>query len=222
MHSETSTLRLYVDSADEKDWQVTLGTGIFYGVTTNPKLLRKAGIAFKIDPLAKLANTAFDLGANEIHMQVWGRETVEMLNVGRELAMIDSRVMVKVPINTAGIFCARQLIAEGVNVTLTAVHSVQQVLIAIALGARYAAPYLGRMTDAGLNGMEEVTGMGRIVKELNSPLRVLVASVRQSAQLSTLAGRGLNTFTILPSLLDELLENELTHLAVESFEAAVQ
>ena len=222
MHSEPSTLRLYVDSAEESDWERYLPTGIFYGVTTNPKLLHQSGIDFNVDQLTKLANTAFGLGANEIHIQVWGRETEQMLKIGRELAGIDARVMVKVPINPAGILCPRQLIAEGAYVTLTAVHSAQQALIAIALGARYAAPYLGRMKDGGLNGIEEVTSMGRIVKAMDSPLRLLVASIRQTSDLVTLAERGMDTFTILPPLIEELLENELTQLAVDAFEAAVK
>ena len=222
MVSTSSGLRLYVDSAEEKDWQHYLPTGIFYGVTTNPKLLNQTGIGFTIDRLAKLAQTAFDLGANEIHLQAWGSEMEQMLKIARELARIDQRVMVKVPITPAGILCARKLIAEGSNVTLTAVHSAQQVLIAIALGASYAAPYLGRMTDGGLNGIEEVTSMGRIIATMDSPLRLLVASIRQTADLKTLAERGLNTFTLLPKIIDDLLENELTRQAVISFEEAVR
>ena len=221
MCSTSSGLRLYVDSAEEKDWRHYLPTGIFYGVTTNPKLLNQTGIGFTIDQLAELAQTAFELGANEIHLQAWGCEMEQMLKIGRELARIDQRVMVKVPITPAGILCARKLIAEGSNVTLTAVHSAQQVLIAITLGASYAAPYLGRMTDGGLNGIEEVTSMGRIVAAMDSPLRLLVASIRQTADLKILAERGLNTFTLLPKIIDDLLENELTRQAVISFEEAV-
>jgi len=222
MVSTSSGLRLYVDSTEEKDWHHYLPTGIFYGVTTNPKLLTQTGIGFTIDRLAKLAQTAFDLGANEIHLQAWGFEMEQMLKIARELARIDQRVMVKVPITPAGILCARKLIAEGSNVTMTAVHSAQQVLIAIALGASYAAPYLGRMTDGGLNGIEEVTSMGRIVAAMDSPLRLLVASIRQTADLKTLAERGLNTFTLLPKIIDDLLENELTRQAVISFEEAAR
>ena len=222
MVSTSSGLRLYVDSAEEKDWRYYLPTGIFYGVTTNPKLLNQTGIGFTIDRLAKLAQTAFELGANEIHLQAWGCEMEQMLKIARELARIDQRVMVKVPITPAGILCARKLIAEGSNVTMTAVHSAQQVLIAIALGADYAAPYLGRMTDAGLNGIEEVTSMGRIVAAMDSPLRLLVASIRQTADLKTLAERGLNTFTLLPKIIEDLFENELTRQAIISFEEATR
>jgi transaldolase len=222
MVNSSSDLRLYIDSAEEKDWQEYLSTGIFYGVTTNPKLLSKKGIKFTIDQHQDLAQSAFNFGANEIHMQVWGRETDQMLSIGRELAAIDPRVMVKVPITLAGIRCARQLIEEGHGVTLTAVHSAQQALIAVALGAKYAAPYLGRMTDAGLDGIDEVTSMGRIVASQNSPLRLLVASIRQVSDLTLLAESGLNTFTLLPGIIDDLIENDLTWKAFVSFEDAVR
>lgn len=114
---EFSTLRLYVDSANTNDWEKYLPTGIFYGVTTNPTLLKKSGVEFKISHLAKLATIAFNLGADEIHIQMWSSKFNSMLKVGRELARIDQRVMIKVPINLAGILCARQLIAEGANTT---------------------------------------------------------------------------------------------------------
>jgi len=217
-----SDLRLYIDSVDLKDWDRYLSTGLFFGVTTNPKLLAMSGIHFEIDRLKELAESAFDQGANEIHLQVWGRETRKMLEIGRSLAEIDPRVMVKVPITQPGILCVSELINEGANITLTAVHSASQALIASAVGAKYAAPYLGRMNDGGLNGLDEITSMSRIISELGSPLRLLVASIRDVNDLVTLAERGLNTFTLLPSLIDDLLENDLTNQAAESFESAVR
>ena len=222
MTKEESLLRLYIDSANPDDWDTYLATGMFYGVTTNPKLLAKSGIEFKIESLRKLAKTAFGLGAHEIHLQIWGSEPEEMLEVGRELAAIDKRVMVKVPIDITGILLANQLISEGANVTLTALHFAQQVLIAVSQGATYAAPYLGRMTESGLDGLSEVTTMGKIITEMNSPLRLLVASIRSSEDLVTLASRGLNTFTLLPPIIHDMMENELTRLAVEAFDNAVK
>ncbi len=130
--------------------------------------------------------------------------------------------MVKVPIDITGILLARQLIDEGAKVTLTALHFAQQAVTAVAMGAKYAAPYLGRMNDGGLNGLEEVSMMGRIIKEMNSPLRLLVASIRQSEDLITLASRGINSFTMQPRIIHDFLENKLTDKAVASFEAAVK
>jgi transaldolase len=213
-----SRLRLYIDTPDTAVWQHFLASGIFFGVTTNPKLLYQAGMPNTVENLAGLARTAFDLGAQEIHLQVWGGETAPMLAIGRQLAAIDPRVSVKVPITEAGLLCARYLIAEGAQVTLTAVHAAAQMLPVIALGATYAAPYLGRMNDAGLDGLDEIVAMQQMIDRLGSPTRVLVASIRQLSDLTALARQGLDTFTLLPHLVEELLANPQTLKATADFE----
>lgn len=218
MSNTEARLRLYVDTSDSALWQRYLASGLFYGVTTNPKLLYQAGIANTVETLAGLAETAFDLGAQEIHLQVWGGETANMLAIGRELAAIDTRVSVKVPITEAGLLCGRELIDSGTKVTLTAVHAAVQMLPIIALGAAYAAPYLGRMHDAGLDGLDEIVAMREMVSRLNGRTRILVASIRQLADLAVLARRGLDTFTLLPALVDELLANPQTIQAAADFE----
>lgn len=217
-----SRLRLYVDSVDRQEWDRFLPFGLFYGVTTNPKLLASRGVKFEIETLASLAENAFEMGAEEIHLQVWGRKGAEMLAVGRELGGIDERVSVKVPATPDGIRSANQLIKEGIKVTLTALHAADQALMAAGLGAAYAAPYLGRMNDGGLNGLEEIIQMQRILDSLESPTRLLVASIRQIDDLVTLAKNGLYTFTLLPALIEKLLDNDLTRLAADSFQDAVE
>ena len=222
MSDPHAKLRLYVDSSDRADWERFLPTGLFYGVTTNPKLLGQMGMASTVENLAALAGAAFELGAQEIHLQVWGGETAAMLAVGRELAAVDPRVSVKVPITPAGLLAARQLIEEGTRVTLTAVHAAVQMLPVIALGAAYAAPYMGRMSDAGLNGPGEVIAMQQMIDRLGSPTRLLVASIRQLPDLVTLATHGVDTFTLLPLLVEEMLNNPLTIQAAEDFEQRAQ
>jgi transaldolase len=97
----SSKLRLFLDSPDTSTWQHFLPAGLFYGVTTNPKLLAQADIPCTVQNLAGLAHSSFNLGAQEIHLQIWGDDTAPMLSMGRELAMIDPRVSVKVPSRTA-------------------------------------------------------------------------------------------------------------------------
>ena len=138
-------------------------SGLFYGLTTNPLLLQRADVACDLDTLTTLAYTGFDLGAQEIHLQVWGTTVDVMLAVGRQLAAIDARVAVKVPITREGCVCAQQLIAEGSRVTLTGVYAAYQIVTAMVLGANYAAPYLGRMNEADRDGgvrLEESPGGG--------------------------------------------------------------
>lgn len=218
MSEAKAKLRLYIDSSDRADWERFLPTGLFYGVTTNPKLLYQMGMPCTVENLAGLAETAFGLGAEEIHLQVWGGELAAMLAVGRELTAIDERVSVKVPITEAGVLVARQLIEEGARVTLTAVHAAVQLLPVIALGADYAAPYMGRMSDAGLDGPGEVVAMQQMINRLGSPTRLLVASIRQLSDLASLAQQGVDTFTLLPPLLEEMLNNPLTIKAADDFE----
>jgi transaldolase len=222
MIAENSLVRLYIDSAQTEEWEKYLPLGLFYGVTTNPKLLRAAGVGFDIKEIAELAQAAFQLGAGEIHLQVWGESSEDYLERGRALAGIDPRVMVKVPIDRTGMRCARTLISEGIPVTLTALHSAKQALSAAALGATYAAPYLGRMNDAGLDGLGEVLTMQEILWSLESPTRLLVASIRGIPDLVSLAAGGLTTFTLVPAVIEELIADEQTRAAVAAFTAEVQ
>ena len=218
---ETSRLKLLIDSPDIIAWQRLLPSGLFYGVTTNPKLLAQAGEPCTVNNLARLSRAAFSLGAGEIHLQVWGLEAEKMIEIGRQLAEIDSRVMVKVPATAEGYRAARLLINQGVSVTLTAMHSAVQVLAAIALGARYAVPYLGRMSDARLDAVAEVIAMQEILEHHPGPTQILLASIRQIDQIVTLARHGVSVFTLLPKLAEQFIDNPLSLRAAEEFEANV-
>jgi transaldolase len=211
-------LKLLVDTADVSEWERLLPSGVFYGVTTNPKLIHQAGLPCTLDSLRGLARAAFGLGANEIHLQVWGTQTEQMLAIGRELAAIDPRVRVKVPGTRAGFPCARALALEGARVTLTALYGAKQTLTAIALGAAYAVPYLGRMNDARMDGIAEVIAMQEIVEQFPSPTRLLVASIRQIEDVVTLARHGVGAFALLPPLAEKLLDHPLSIQAAADFE----
>ena len=212
-------LQLYLDSADTSLWEKYLPSGIFYGITMNPKLLRVAEIEASVENIKSLAERAFELGANELHLQVWGESTDVWLKIARQLSAIDwQRVMVKVPLTEDGVLCAKELITEGVNITLTAVHASHQVLTAISLGADYIAPYLGRMTDAGQKGIEEIIAMQKIIDETESTLQLLVASIRQIDDVVTLAQHGVSSFTLSPERVEDLLKNDLTQKAANDFE----
>jgi len=220
--SVTGRLKLLVDTAEVSIWERLLPSGVFFGVTTNPKLINQAGLPCTIESLHRLARTAFELGANEIHLQVWGTQTSEMLAIGRELAIIDRRVRVKVPGIRAGFPCAKTLAAEGAQVTLTALYAAEQTLAAIALGAAYAVPYLGRITDAKMDGLAEVIAMQEIVDQFPGRTRILVASVRQMSDVVTLARHGVGVYALQPFLAEGLLDNPLSIQAAADFEGSAR
>lgn len=212
------SLQLLLDSADPRDWQTWLPSGLFRGVTTNPTLLRRAGQPCHPERLQELARQAFALGAQEIHLQTWGADADAASAIGRQLAAIDRmRVLVKVPIDRTGIETARRLIREGIAVTFTACYEAHQVLLAAALGARYIAPYLGRISDAGRDGHAELVLMQQCLDGVGSSTRLLVASLRQPSDLSRLAAAGIGTFTLGAAIAEQLLQVAATQAATAQF-----
>lgn len=212
-------IRLFLDTADTQQWQQWLTTGLFYGVTTNPLLLRDR-IPCNVSQLKALANQAFTLKAKEIQLQTWGTTVDSLVKTGKLLAEIDERVVVKVPITKIGTEAASKLIAEGIRITLTGVYAVHQVLIAAALGADYVAPYLGRINDLGRNGHEDLVAMQRAIAGVGSTTRILVASIRSIDDIVLLAAGGLNTFTFSPVVASAFFDVTATNQAAADFEQA--
>ncbi len=213
------TLQLLLDTADVHAWRTWLPSGLFRGVTTNPTLLRRAGQPCSLPGLQALAGQAFELGARELHLQTWGATVEAATACGLALAALDpARVLVKVPLTREGAETARRLVEAGVPVTFTACYEVPQVLIAAALGARYVAPYLGRISDSGRDGHAELEAMQRCLDGLGSSTRLLVASLRRPEDLARLAAAGMGTFTLSPELAAALFASEATAAAAATFE----
>jgi transaldolase len=227
----TQRIRLFLDTADTTEWQNWLPTGLFYGVTTNPLLLEKAQVTCSVEQLKELAKQAFNLGAKEVQLQTWGTSVDALVKTGELLAAISDRpsgtgnadrVVVKVPITKVGTQAASQLIAQGIRVTLTGVYAVHQVLIAAALGADYAAPYLGRINDLGRNGRDDLVAMQREIAGVGSATRILVASIRSVDDIAFLATQGLDTFTFSPAIAEAFFDVTATNQAATDFEQAAR
>ena len=185
----TGQSRIFLDSGQVEDYAQLLPLGTIWGVTTNPTILCRAGVPCTIAAIKELAAAAFSFGASEFMAQTWGGPDVgALIERGLQIASIDPRVVVKVPVTAAGLEAATLLQAQGVRICLTAVYSSHQVVSSVAVGAEYAAPYLGRMNDSGKDGLAEVACMQSIVDNMKSQTRVLVASVRSANEVADLAG----------------------------------
>lgn len=218
-------LQLFLDSADPRDWARFLPLGVFRGVTTNPVLLERAGQACTLDNLEKLTQLAVENGCGEIHLQTWGRTATEMINHGSQLALfagLGIAVMVKVPATETGLKVAEKLAASGCRITLTGIFNPGQVLFAAGFDADYAAPYLGRLNDAGRDGMAAILTMHDILIGSGSSTRLLVASLRSADQVIELASSGLDTFTIGTPVAAALLAEKLTDDAAADFQRAAE
>lgn len=211
-------MRFYLDSADAAETSALLGSGLVAGLTTNPTLLQRAGV--RNDGIPDLVRSAREAGARTVFVQSWGVDAAELEDRGRWLRSLGDDVVVKVPVTDAGLRATARLAGDGIPVLVTAVYGAAQVLPVLASGARYVAPYLGRMNDAGLDGVAEVARMQRVIDAGGSDLRVLVASLRQVSDLLDLAEQGVSDFTFAPAMWPRLAADPLTSAAVEVFEQA--
>lgn len=209
-------MALYIDSADRSHVEDLLAVGIFAGVTTNPTILERASVAQDSHPhIYQWADAA---GAQEIFFQARGAEVGALVDAGVALASLGPKVIVKLPATKIGIAATRELAAHGHRTLVTAVYHPSQALLAQAAGADFIAPYVGRMTDQGRDGLLSTVRMAQILDE--SGCRVIAASLRSLDDVAALAAAGVPDFTMSAPLCDTLLADSLTVEAAQAFELA--
>ncbi len=209
-------MHIFVDSADTGAIKTALAYGYVYGVTTNPTLLRRAGI--RADQVPRLVHDAFEHGAHEVQVQTYALEQMAMVRQGEQLAALDPRrVVIKLPATPAGYAAAPRLVAQDIRVTLTAVYTNRQALLAQSVGASYIAVYLGRMRDAGIDPFQAVGRMQALIVAQAAPVHILAASIRTPEEVEQLGALGVAMATIAPTVLEQLLESPATHTAAAAF-----
>jgi transaldolase len=209
---------LYVDSADRVAVERLMASGAFRGVTTNPLILERSGLT--ADDLTDLYGWAVAAGAQEVFMQGWGSDVATLRRRCDAILTIGDRVVAKVPATRVGIPVASELVRQGARVLLTAVYDERQALVAASIGAQWIAPYVGRMTDAGADGVESVLRMQRILDRQGAPTRVIAASLRSLGDAARLTEGGVADLTLGAALAEELLSHPLTETADAGFEQA--
>lgn len=212
-------MNIFIDSADIQTIEQALKSGYVYGVTTNPTLLQRASVRSQQVP--SLAKQIIELGASELHLQVYSEDTSQMFQEAARLVEIDpKRVVVKIPATPAGFAATAQLASQGVRVTLTAVYTVAQAILAQSVGARYIAVYLGRMRDDGLDALALVGQMQRTLNAQRASVEILVASVRSPAEVEAVAELQVAAVTLPLAVLQQLPESPGTMAAVAAFTKA--
>ena len=213
-------MRLYLDTADREAAESLLATGLFAGVTTNPTILQRAskGVA----DLRDIYRWAIDAGAREIFFQAWGEDPDTLIVRGQQLRDLGREVVVKFVATRAGSTACAALAARGVPTLLTAIYDPGQALIAVAAGATYIAPYLGRLNDAGRQGIAEVVAMHEVLVATGSTTKVLLASIRSVPDMVALARHGVDCFTMAPAVAEQFFTDPTTAEAARTFEEAVR
>ena len=210
-----AAFHLYLDSADLADLRTCMPHPAVHGITTNPTLLRRAGISRATLP--KLLHTAIKLGAKQVQAQVHAADTDGILDDAEELVreFNPGQLVVKIPATREGLRAGAELSAGGIPVTYTAVYAPEQAHFAGQLGAAYAAPYLGRLEDSGVDGLALIGQMQSLLAGTST--RLLVASIRSRAAYLALLELGVGSITIPPKLFTELFDHSATLNAEQGF-----
>lgn len=209
-------MRIFVDSADHAAISTALSYGYVYGVTTNPTLLRRAEM--RVPQLAAFVADVIERGAKEVHLQVYASDSQQMIREAETLhAIAPEQVVIKIPATPAGYVAAAHLTSHGMRVTLTAVYTLRQALLAQSVGATYIAAYLGRMRDDGLDALALVGQMQALLIAQQAPVQILAASIRDPMEIEALGALGVGAVTLAPPVLAQLLTCAATERAAAVF-----
>ena len=205
-------MKFFVDSADIKQIEDLMPTGLVDGVTTNPSLIAKNG-----DDMSKTIKDICALVPGPVSAEVTATESDKMLEEGQYLASLAKNVTIKVPLTINGLKTCKALRAQGTQVNVTLCFSATQALLAAKAGASFISPFVGRLDDIGEKGMDLIEDIVVIYENYGFETEVLVASVRSKQHVIDAAIIGAHVATLPPKVIYELYEHPLTDKGLKAF-----
>ncbi|CAK8710831.1 fructose-6-phosphate aldolase [Candidatus Electrothrix aarhusensis] len=205
-------MKFFIDTANIDEIKKGLELGMVDGVTTNPSLISKEQRPFT-DILADIC----DLVDGPISAEVISLDADGMVAEGRELAAIHENIVIKVPMIEEGLKAVKRLSAENIKTNVTLIFSSTQALLAAKAGATYVSPFVGRIDDLSLDGMELVGDIMTIFANYSLPTEVIVASIRSPQHVAQSALIGADIATIPYKVIAQLAKHPLTDIGMEKF-----
>jgi transaldolase len=205
-------MKLFIDSGNIKDIQALVPLGIIDGITTNPTLLSKEPGDYR-ENLKKICQIV----KGPTSAEVTETEAQAMIRQGRDLSQIDPLIVVKVPLTRDGIKACKALSSEGIKVNVTLCFSPAQALLAAKVGATYISPFVGRLDDVSIHGMELIRDIVEIYENYNFETEILVASTRSPMHIVEAARMGADICTCPPAVIDALFNHPLTDVGLKKF-----
>jgi transaldolase len=209
-------MQFFIDTANLNEIREAQSLGVLDGVTTNPSLMAKEGITGKNNILSHY-KAICDLVEDNVSAEVISTDFEGMVREGEELAEIDSKIVVKVPMIKDGLKAIRYFSQKGIRTNCTLIFSASQGLLAAKAGASYISPFLGRLDDIGHNGMDLIEDLVTIFQNYGTECEVLAASIRHPIHLIECAKAGADVATIPYSVIMSLLKHPLTDSGLEKF-----
>jgi transaldolase len=205
-------MKFFVDTAEINEIKELAATGLLDGVTTNPTLIAKSGRDFK-EVIADICAAV----EGPVSAEVTALDADGMVTEGRKLAKIAKNVTVKVPLTLDGLKACRTLSQAGTMVNVTLCFSANQALLAAKAGATFISPFIGRLDDINIDGMELIREIRQIYDNYDFDTEILAASIRTANHVKEAALIGADVATVPPAVLKGLVKHPLTDKGIESF-----
>lgn len=209
-------MKFFIDTANLNEIREAYELGVLDGVTTNPSLMAKEGITGKNNILSHY-KAICDIVDNNVSAEVISVDFKEMIREGEELAEIDNKIVVKVPMIKDGVKAIKYFSSKGIRTNCTLVFTAGQALLAAKAGASYVSPFIGRLDDIGHDGMALIEQIVQIYGNYGYETEVLAASVRHVPHLLQCAEAGADVVTCPLNVITGLLKHPLTDIGLEKF-----
>ena len=205
-------MKFFVDTADTDAIRELNDLGMVDGVTTNPSLIMKAGRDIK-----EVTKEICDMVAGPVSAETVALDADGMIAEGRELAKIADNITIKVPLTWAGLKACKVLSDEGRMVNVTLCFSANQALLAAKAGATFISPFIGRLDDINLDGMDLIADIREIYDNYDFKTEILAASIRSANHMSEAAKIGADVATAPPDVIKKMASHVLTDKGLQAF-----
>ena len=205
-------MKFFIDTADIQAISELNEMGLVDGVTTNPSLIMKSG-----RDIIEVTKEICSLVKGPVSAEVVATDASSMIKEGEKLAKIASNIAVKVPLTWGGLRTCKELTSQGYMVNVTLCFSANQALLAAKAGATFISPFIGRLDDINIDGMDLISEIRTIYDNFEFDTQILGASIRTVNHITQCALVGADVITAPPNVLKQLAEHPLTSKGLELF-----
>jgi len=206
-------MRIFLDTANIDQIRQAAKLGIISGVTTNPSLVSKEGLA----DYKAVVKEICSIVSGPISAEVLTEDAQTMIEQARDISTWAPNMAIKIPITPDGLEATSILAKEGVKINMTLCFSLNQAVLAALAGAAFVSPFVGRLDDIGQNGMELVKDIVDVFNTYNFSTKVIAASIRHPQHCVAAAKAGAHIATVPYKVLMQMIHHPLTDIGIDRF-----
>lgn len=205
-------MKFFIDTANTDDIREANDLGVICGVTTNPSLIAKEGRVFE-----EVVKEITEIVDGPISAEVISLEADKMVEEAIPLSKIHKNIVIKLPMCAEGLKACKKLTAMGIKTNVTLIFSAAQAMLAANAGATYVSPFLGRLDDVGMCGMDLIREISEIFQAQGIETEIIAASIRNPIHVTEAAMAGCDIATIPMGVIRQMIKHPLTDIGIQRF-----